>query len=66
MRKELKISRDVINLCLNHVIGTRIDGHYIHDDYAEEKRAAWERWGKEIEKILSDETKNIDSVESTA
>jgi len=63
MRKKLKISRDVINLCLNHVIGTRIDGHYIHDDYADEKRAAWKMWGNEIERILSSEAISIDSIE---
>lgn len=53
MRKDLKLSRDVINLCQNHTIGTKIDKSYIQDDYADEKREAWYKLGDRLEAILS-------------
>ncbi len=37
LMQKLKISRDVINLCQNHVIGTKVDRVYLLDDYADEK-----------------------------
>lgn len=52
MRKDLKLSRDVINLCQNHTIGTKIDKAYIQDDYAEEKRDAWIKLGNRLEALL--------------
>lgn len=48
-----RVDRDVINLCQNHVIGTKIDRIYLLDEYAEEKRDAWYRLGKSLDKILS-------------
>jgi integrase len=53
MMQKLKISREVINLCQNHVIGSKVDRVYLLDDYADEKRAAWEKLGDRIEAILS-------------
>ena len=53
MMQKLKISREVINLCQNHVIGSKVDRVYLLDDYAEEKRAAWNKLGNRIEAILS-------------
>ena len=53
MRKDLKLSRDVIILCQNHTIGTKIDKSYIQDDYADEKREAWCKLGDRLEAILS-------------
>jgi integrase len=46
------ISRDVVNLCQNHVIGTLVDRVYLLDDYANEKREAWLHLGRKIEEIL--------------
>jgi integrase len=46
-------SRDVINLCQNHVIGTKVDRVYLLDDYADEKRDAWFRLGERLETILA-------------
>ena len=46
-------SRDVINLCQNHVIGTKVDRVYLLDDYADEKKDAWFRLGNKLETILS-------------
>lgn len=50
--QRLKINRDVINLCQNHVIGTKVDRHYLLDDYADEKRDAWCRLGDWLDSIL--------------
>lgn len=54
MMQQLKprVSRDVINLCQNHVIGTKVDRVYLLDDYADEKRDAWCRLGLKLEEIL--------------
>lgn len=52
MMQKLRINRDVINLCQNHVIGTKVDRVYLLDDYADQKNEAWNKLGDEIEKIL--------------
>ncbi len=62
MMQKLKINRDVINLCQNHVIGTKVDRSYLLDDYADEKRAAWHTLGNRIEAILS--SSNVVSLKS--
>ena len=53
LMQKLKISRDVINLCQNHVIGTKVDRSYLLDDYAEEKRDAWNKLGNRLEAVLN-------------
>lgn len=64
MMQELKprINREVINLCQNHVIGSKVDASYLLDEYADEKREAWERLGDRIQAILS--AKNVVSIQS--
>ena len=52
MMQKLKIHRDVVNLCQNHVIGTKVDRVYLLDEYADEKREAWQKLGGRIEEIL--------------
>lgn len=52
LMQKLKISREVINLCQNHVIGTKVDRVYLLDDYADEKRDAWNKLGDRLEAIL--------------
>jgi integrase len=54
--QRLKIHRDVINLCQNHVIGTKVDRVYLLDEYADEKREAWYKLGDWLDEILN--TKN--------
>ena len=54
LMQKLKINRDVINLCQNHVIGTKVDRVYLLDDYADQKYEAWNKLGVLIEEILSD------------
>jgi integrase len=53
LMQKLKINRDVINLCQNHTIGTKIDRSYLLDDYADEKREAWNKLGDRLEAILN-------------
>jgi integrase len=62
LMQKLKISREVINLCQNHVIGSKVDRVYLLDDYADEKRDAWNKLGDRLEAILS--ASNVVSLKS--
>lgn len=54
MMQALGVLPDVIDRCQNHVLkGSRVRRHYLHHDYAAEKRDAWSRLGAEIESILA-------------
>lgn len=53
MMQKLKVSREVINLCQNHVIGSKVDRVYLLDDYGDEKREAWNKLGDRLKAILS-------------
>ena len=53
LMQTLKVHRDVINLCQNHVIGTKVDRVYLLNDYAEEKRDAWHKLGNKLEAIFN-------------
>ena len=55
MMQKLKVPRDVINLCQNHVIGSKVDRVYLLDEYADEKREAWQKLGDRIQAIISSE-----------
>jgi integrase len=58
MMQALGINPDVIDRCQNHVMrGSRVRRHYLHHDYADEKRAAWRQLGKHLEAILKDSRK---------
>ena len=53
MQGDLKISLDVIDRCQNHVLaGSKVRRHYLHHEYADEKREAWQKLGDRIEAIL--------------
>lgn len=52
MMQQLKISREVINLCQNHVVGSKVDRVYLLADYADEKKEAWEKLGNRLDEIL--------------
>ena len=42
MMQALGISLELIDRCQNHVLpGSKVRRHYLHHDYADEKRAAW-------------------------
>lgn len=53
LMQQLKVHRDVINLCQNHVIGSKVDRVYLLDEYADEKREAWQKLGDRVEAILN-------------
>jgi integrase len=53
MMQQLGVSPDVIDRCQNHVLaGSRVRRAYLHYDYAQEKREAWDRLGERIEALL--------------
>lgn len=61
MMQALKVVPDVIDRCQNHVMaGGRIRKHYLHYDYATEKREAWAVLGAELARILG-----LDQVDET-
>jgi integrase len=62
LMQKLKVSREVVNLCQNHVIGSKVDRVYLLDDYADEKRDAWNKLGDRLEAILS--ASNVVSLKS--
>ena len=50
----LRINPDVIDRCQNHVMkGSRVRRHYLHHDYADEKREAWRVLGAKLEEVLA-------------
>lgn len=54
MMQALRINPDVIDRCQNHVMnGSRVRRHYLHHDYADEKREAWRVLGAKLETILA-------------
>jgi len=53
MMQALGVLPDIIDRCQNHVLaGSRVRRHYMHHDYAMEKRDAWNRLGDHIETVL--------------
>ena len=55
MMQELKVPRDIINLCQNHIIGSKVDRSYLHHKYEDEKQEAWFKLGCRIEEVLTAE-----------
>jgi len=54
MMQALGVSLDVIDRCQNHVLaGSRVRRHYLHHDYAEEKKSAWNLLGDRLSAVLS-------------
>lgn len=53
MMQRLGVPLDIIDRCQNHVLaGSRVRRHYLHHDYAEEKREAWGKLGAELGRVL--------------
>jgi integrase len=53
--QSLGIPLDTIDRCQNHVLqGSKIRRHYLHHDYAREKREAWRQLGERISMILNE------------
>ena len=54
MMQSLRVSPDVIDRCQNHaLLGSKVRRHYLHYDYADEKREAWRLLGERLDVILS-------------
>lgn len=54
LMQAMGVPLDVIDRCQNHKLpGPKVRRHYLHHDYANEKRDAWNRLGQHLEKILS-------------
>jgi len=54
MMQSLRVSPDVIDRCQNHaLLGSKVRRHYLHYDYADEKREAWRLLGERLDIILS-------------
>ena len=44
---------DIIDRCQNHVMaGSRVRRHYLHHEFADEKKAAWDKLGQRLDSIL--------------
>ncbi|NHZ38236.1 tyrosine-type recombinase/integrase [Massilia rubra] len=54
LMQRLGVSLDIIDRCQNHVLpGSKVRRHYLHHDYADEKRDAWGRLGAHIALALA-------------
>ncbi|MCU7376103.1 site-specific integrase [Paucibacter sp. O1-1] len=54
MMQALGVDPNVIDRCQNHVLqGSKVRRHYMLHDYAEEKRQAWDKLGKHLDRLLS-------------
>lgn len=55
LMQALRVDPMTIDRCQNHVMkGSRVRRHYLHYDYADEKRDAWRRLGERLDAILAD------------
>jgi len=53
MMQALGVPLDTIDRCQNHVLkGSKVRRHYLHHDYAAEKREAWRLLGERLSEIL--------------
>ncbi|CAI8698651.1 hypothetical protein EMIT0P176_100020 [Pseudomonas sp. IT-P176] len=47
------VSLEVIDHCQNHVLaGSRVRRHYLHHDYAEERKHAWNLLGDRLSAVV--------------
>lgn len=60
LMQRLGVSLDLIDRCQNHVLpGSKVRRHYLHHDYAAEKRDAWERLGGHIATVVGDQRSEL-------
>jgi integrase len=60
MMQSLGIALDIIDRCQNHVLaGSKVRRHYLHHDYADEKRNAWQILGNQLSLILNPRDKVV-------
>jgi hypothetical protein len=55
LMQAMGIALDTIDRCQNHKLpGSKVRRHYLHHEYADEKRDAWRRLGERLDAILND------------
>ena len=55
LMQRLGVALDIIDRCQNHVLASsEARRHYLHHDYADEKRDAWAKLGEHIVSVLAD------------
>ncbi|MNV92116.1 hypothetical protein D3C71_1866700 [compost metagenome] len=53
MMQELGVTLEIIDRCQNRLLGgSKVRRHYLHYDYAKEKKEAWNKLGEHLEIIL--------------
>ncbi|WP_143133526.1 tyrosine-type recombinase/integrase [Pseudoduganella namucuonensis] len=58
MMQRLGVQIEVIDRCQNHVLGgSKVRRHYLHHDYADEKREAWRLSGEHLLMLLDSHAK---------
>jgi integrase len=61
LMQSLGIALDVIDRCQNHVlVGSKVRRHYLHYDYAKEKRDAWDALGRKLEAFIQSDAISAD------
>jgi integrase len=54
MMQRLGVTMEVIDRCQNHVLGgSKVRRHYLHHDYADEKRKAWSLLGEQLFRLTA-------------
>ncbi|HOY87911.1 MAG TPA: tyrosine-type recombinase/integrase [Methylotenera sp.] len=64
MMQQLKVPREIINLCQHHAVGSKVDKSYLLEQFADERREASEKLGNHLEAILSAD--NVISIKHAA
>jgi integrase len=52
LMQELGVPREIINLCLNHVVGSKMDQVYLHAQFKKQKCDAWSLLGDHLDELL--------------
>jgi hypothetical protein len=53
MMQHLGVALDIIDRCQNYVLaGSKVRRHYMHHDYADEKKVAWAALGQKSQEVI--------------
>ncbi|WPN49169.1 tyrosine-type recombinase/integrase [Pseudomonas sp. P8_241] len=60
MMQELGVTLEIIDRCQNHLLGgSKVRRHYLHHDYASEKRNAWRILGERLEMLANSDAERV-------
>ena len=63
MMQELGVTLEIIDRCQNHLLGgSKVRRHYLHHDYANEKRDAWRLLGERLETLTNSDADDIEPI----